>query len=233
MSEFPAYQSAPQYSRPVGHSAASLRIMSVVAVVFLTITVLLNSASSLSHTLNLGSGSAGVLAGVALISYLAAGIAFVTWLHRARLNLDAFGVGELRWSPGWTVGAWFVPVANLVIPLLVVNEVDKATAVRASAVTESGIGWGARDAGRPLFVVWAVLWTVNTFAGYSALALSSSSYAAAGVVLSVVIEVAAGIAAILLVLRITASQELVRRSHPTTATPAAAAAPVAWPEPGV
>lgn len=49
-------------------------------------------------------------------------ILFLLWLHRMRSNLDAMGVRDLRFSPGWTVGWFIIPVANLFMPLFVMME---------------------------------------------------------------------------------------------------------------
>lgn len=59
------------------------------------------------------------------------GVLFLTWLWRARLAAEARGDRQ-RLARGWTIGAWFVPGANLVLPLLVVEDVaGKTFAVRA------------------------------------------------------------------------------------------------------
>jgi hypothetical protein len=64
-----------------------------------------------------------VLGLVYAAGFLYTAAAFMTWLHIARTNLDAQGQLGLRWAPGWTVGGWFIPFANLVIPVRVVGEV--------------------------------------------------------------------------------------------------------------
>jgi hypothetical protein len=46
--------------------------------------------------------------------------------------------GALKWAPGWAVGGWFVPVAGLVIPYLVVRDVRQASAPAAQPVP---VGW--------------------------------------------------------------------------------------------
>ncbi len=48
-------------------------------------------------------------------------IAFIVWLQRSYLNLASLGHEQLRFSPGWVVGAWFVPGLNLVWPKMVVD----------------------------------------------------------------------------------------------------------------
>jgi hypothetical protein len=49
--------------------------------------------------------------------------AFVVWLYLARDNFDRRGDGSVDWRKGWTIGGWFVPLANLVIPNRVVGEI--------------------------------------------------------------------------------------------------------------
>jgi len=56
-----------------------------------------------------------------LLKFLArvvTGVFFCIWFHRAYKNVKlAFGVTGMRHSPGWAVGSFFVPFANLYIPL--------------------------------------------------------------------------------------------------------------------
>ena len=61
------------------------------------------------------------------VSYLLASIPFIVWLHRARRNLEALGIHGLRWSPGWAIGGWFVPILSLWRPKQVMNEVWRAS----------------------------------------------------------------------------------------------------------
>jgi Domain of unknown function (DUF4328) len=53
---------------------------------------------------------------------LGTGILWLIWQHRAQRNLYARGVPDLRYTPGWAVGWWFVPVASLVLPYLCMRE---------------------------------------------------------------------------------------------------------------
>jgi uncharacterized protein DUF4328 len=47
---------------------------------------------------------------------LVTGVGFLVWFHRAWTNLLALGREPLPYSPGWAVGAWLVPLLNLVRP---------------------------------------------------------------------------------------------------------------------
>ena len=50
-------------------------------------------------------------------------VAFCMWTHRAARNLPALGGRGLKYTPGWAVGWFFVPIANLVMPYLVAAEI--------------------------------------------------------------------------------------------------------------
>ena len=74
--------------------------------------------------------SAVVVAVVGLLDVavlVATGITFLMWFHRVRANLPALGVTDARWSPGWAVGWWFVPVMSLFRPYQVAAEVWQAS----------------------------------------------------------------------------------------------------------
>src|SRR5918997_1098797 len=52
-------------------------------------------------------------------------VAFLLWLHRASKNLAALGnpKSRIEYTPGWAVGWFFIPFANLVMPYRAVREV--------------------------------------------------------------------------------------------------------------
>jgi hypothetical protein len=60
---------------------------------------------------------------LATIGWLYTIATFLVWLYQARENLDLRGEYYLRWAKGWSIGGWFIPLANLVIPARVVAEV--------------------------------------------------------------------------------------------------------------
>lgn len=41
-------------------------------------------------------------------------LAFLVWVYRANANTHALGFADLKFRPGWAVGWWFVPIANLI-----------------------------------------------------------------------------------------------------------------------
>lgn len=49
------------------------------------------------------------------------------WFYRANRNLRVLGGTELRFSPGWAVVWWFIPIANLWMPYRATVEIAKAS----------------------------------------------------------------------------------------------------------
>lgn len=100
---------------------------------------------------------------------IAAGmIAFLIWLHRVRANLPALGIEDARWTPGWAVGWWFVPVWWWFRPFQVVKEIWKASAPEARPNS-----W--RDASTPaLLGWWWALYILGMFASNIAFRKSMS-----------------------------------------------------------
>jgi hypothetical protein len=54
---------------------------------------------------------------------LGTSIAFLMWIHRAHRNLPSLGARDLRFTPGWAVGWFFIPIMNLFRPYQVMREV--------------------------------------------------------------------------------------------------------------
>ena len=64
-------------------------------------------------------GGLGLASYIALLVFL---VAYLMWLHRASRNLGESGNGGMRFSSGWHVGSYFVPLANLFVPFLAMRE---------------------------------------------------------------------------------------------------------------
>lgn len=94
---------------------------------------------------------------------VATGIAFMTWLYRARANLRAFGTRHLRYPRNWTIFGFLVPVLNLVRPYQVVREVWQASDPR----TTDPAGWVTV---KPPILVKAWWGTFLGFLGFKSLA---------------------------------------------------------------
>jgi hypothetical protein len=58
---------------------------------------------------------------------LATGVTFLIWIHRSHRNLQTLGNRKLKYSPGWAVACWFVPILNAVCPYQVMVEIWKGS----------------------------------------------------------------------------------------------------------
>lgn len=90
------------------------------------------------------------LAGASTLAFVAAGIVWLVWLHRAHSNLDALGVRDLRFTHGWAVGGFIVPVLNLVRAPQVMSEL-----LRASDPSGGATEWKTKPTPQVVVAWWA------------------------------------------------------------------------------
>lgn len=64
-----------------------------------------------------------LIAIVRLLLQIASVVTFLWWFHRAYKNLHVAGVPNLRFSPSWAIGGFFVPILNLYRPYHIMKEV--------------------------------------------------------------------------------------------------------------
>jgi hypothetical protein len=77
---------------------------------------------------------AAFLETILLFAILIAGVVWLMWQNRAQSNLRALGTQGLRFTPGWVVGWWLIPVANLALPPQTMSELWKGSDPKAGAV---------------------------------------------------------------------------------------------------
>ncbi len=72
--------------------------------------------------INIGFGLIGLVGILEIFLRIATIVLFLIWEYRAFNNLSALKARNLEFSPGWAVGWWFIPLANLVKPFQVIRE---------------------------------------------------------------------------------------------------------------
>jgi hypothetical protein len=71
-----------------------------------------------------GADSTSLTVGILLLLVtIAAGVVFIVWLWRARVNAEQIHPEGHRMRRGWTIGGWFCPVVNLWFPFRIVTDV--------------------------------------------------------------------------------------------------------------
>lgn len=100
-----------------------------------------------------------------LLALVVAAVLVMIWLFRFSKALDARGANGRTWSSGWTIGSWFIPLANLVIPRLVVGEMERIANVpyRNEFVGESWKRYRRSAVGDLWWLLWVSGNVVATF----------------------------------------------------------------------
>lgn len=59
--------------------------------------------------------------------FLTTGVLFLRWIYFANKNVRYFGARHLRFTPGWSIGWYFVPIWNLWKPYQAMKEIWRAS----------------------------------------------------------------------------------------------------------
>lgn len=152
-----------------------------------------------------------VIAYLSIAANIAAAIAFLIWIRRASKNLATLGVRGQRFSPGWAVGAWFVPIVSLFRPYQIMVEIWKGSHPR---INPDNLGGWRGSPASPLLGFWWGAWLVSNWIGNWTIGLFLRSQTVDDLirndVISVVtatISMASLIMALILIWRITSNQE--------------------------
>jgi len=98
--------------------------------------------------------------GLAGIVFMVTAVLFLVWSHQAYNSALSLGATETRWASGWAVGGWFIPLANLIIPKLVLGEVERISD-SSNGVPPIGQRWQDVRAGA-LSGWWWAFWVAAT-----------------------------------------------------------------------
>ncbi len=88
--------------------------------------------------------------------FIATGIIFLKWIYRANLNCRGFGATDMKFTPGWSIGYYFIPFLNLVRPYQAMKEIWK--------VSSDPKNWQAQQ-GSGILGWWWALWLISGFLG--------------------------------------------------------------------
>ena len=89
---------------------------------------------------------------VQLILAIITGITFLRWIYRSNKNLRTLSGESMAFTPGWSVGWYFVPFANLYKPYQVMKEIWKVSH-KSEDTDHAIVGW------------WWALWLISNVLG--------------------------------------------------------------------
>ena len=97
---------------------------------------------------------------------------FIIWFRRLYRNLPALGARNLRFKPGWAVGAWFVPILNLFRPVQITYDIWKASEPDMSEAPDTP--W--RTQRNPALIgFWWAAWVISNWTAQIAFRLDGNS----------------------------------------------------------
>ncbi len=83
-------------------------------------------------------------------------VLLVIWAFQLTRAVNRHHPNGRTWSPGWAVGAWFIPLASMVLCPMILWEDEKIATAGASEVRDR---WKSVRP-RPGTIVWFVLWAI-------------------------------------------------------------------------
>jgi len=122
-----------------------------------------SAEAAAADDLELADGVINSMVGLASIGGLVIFILIIIWMNQAHKATQDLQPGPRSWSSGWTIGGWFIPLANAVIPKIVFNEIERiALAPRSAGVVASD--WRTRST---LWIgwVWWLLFLIGASVG--------------------------------------------------------------------
>ncbi|MGW0392749.1 DUF4328 domain-containing protein [Streptomyces sp. NPDC003042] len=143
-----------------------------------------------------------------ILALLGTAVVFIIWFHRVRVNGGIFRPDAFTQGPGWAIGGWFIPFANLVLPFRTAKQTWAAS-------TQLGPDGSPRTTSTAPLTAWWTVWVVaalldRVFAQMYKKAETPESLRDASVVgfFSDLTMVAAAVLAILFVRKLTALQDV-------------------------
>ncbi|TDU63088.1 uncharacterized protein DUF4339 [Prosthecobacter fusiformis] len=91
-----------------------------------------------------------------LVVFIITGITFLKWIYRANVNCRGFGAQNMEFTPGWSVGWYFIPFLNLVRPFQAMKEIWKVSTDPQRWQMQQSAG---------ILTLWWTLWILSNITG--------------------------------------------------------------------
>lgn len=153
--------------------------------------------------LNIGLGLIGLTAIIRIPVFVATVVFFLIWEHRAFSNLSALRAQNLEFSPGWAVGWWFIPFANLVKPFQAMRELWS----ESDPEYDADLGFLSTSPSAPSMLgIWWACWILGNVANNVASRLDDVEIFPILMIISSIFDLIAGGLLIKIILDITKRQ---------------------------
>ncbi len=197
------YSAAPPFAS--GHTRAQVAVFLLAATIFLDAAGIISSLMQYELLSRAGSGGVtqdeavwndlrqGLIALPRLLITIPTVVAFCLWIHRAYRNLAALRAPNLQFTPGWAVGWFFIPFANLVMPYRVTSELWQ----KSDPETDfSDPSYWPSESAPPRLKLWWAAWIISGIVGQVAMRISFDSPTIEQLMMTTIAGICAGVASI-------------------------------------
>jgi hypothetical protein len=105
----------------------------------------------------------GIIGLVYLVVFIVSCILIMKWIYRANYNARQLGAKDMTFTPGWSVGWYFIPIFTLWKPYQAMKEIWKASI--------NPDNWNEVTAS-PILSWWWFFWLTNKFLGQAVIRMS-------------------------------------------------------------
>ena len=105
----------------------------------------------------------GIVGILQLIIVVVSGILILKWIYRSNYNARQLGATEMAFTPGWSIGWYFIPIANLWKPYQAMKEIWKASSNPQS--------WNSQSVSS-LLPWWWFFWIISNMFGNASFRLA-------------------------------------------------------------
>jgi hypothetical protein len=159
-----------------------------------------------------------IIASIHVLTYFLTVVVFGRWIYRMNANARALGADYMRFTPGWSVGWYFVPLACLWKPYEAMKEIWRASKVSKRSQNDRIVGWWWGG-----WIVSNILGNIDFRLTMAAKDLKTLSIASAASVVDDVFDIFAITLALILVSRLSRMQKAKRTAQLTAALSEASA----------
>ncbi|MGW1625320.1 DUF4328 domain-containing protein [Streptomyces sp. NPDC002172] len=174
--------------RFLARAAQALTAVAAVADVFRAVAL----RDHYLHPTDASLNRSGFISMVFVYLMILATVLFLVWLARSRRNAQELSPQAAIPSPGWMIGAWFIPVVNLFVPRRLVLDIGRA----------GSASWEKRET--TLVNLWWAAWVAHALVLVVASRVAPGSMAC--LVVTEALMLAAAVLAGLVIERVTALQ---------------------------
>lgn len=107
-----------------------------------------------------------VVALVYLAVFIVSGFLILRWIHRANYNARQLGAKDMDFTPGWSIGYYFIPILTLWKPFQAMKEIWKAS--------HNPDNWPTEKASS-ILGLWWFLWIVTNMLGQAVFRMSAGA----------------------------------------------------------